>query len=228
MSLTLQKVFIAVSTTVFLSFTLIACKEDVPQPVERIRTIKAMIVTDRAFGLSRKFPGIVEAADRSSLSFEVSGNVKELRVDVGDKVTNGQIIAVLDSRPFQLKVQAAEAELGRAKAGLTNKKKHLDRLQGIAKLDPGAVSGRSLDQAEAAYESAQNTVSYSASQLNLAKRDLQKTKLLAPFDGVIAKRHVDPFKEVARGQPIYDIFYWTPGRNPIPEESRPYLPRYRV
>jgi multidrug efflux pump subunit AcrA (membrane-fusion protein) len=109
MSLTLQKVFIAVSTTVFLSFTLIACKEDVPQPVERIRTIKAMIVTDRAFGLSRKFPGIVEAADRSSLSFEVSGNVKELRVDVGDKVTNGQIIAVLDSRPFQLKVQAAEA-----------------------------------------------------------------------------------------------------------------------
>ncbi len=206
MSLSFQKAFFAVSIAIFLSFTLSACKEDVPQPVEHIRAIKAITVTDRAFGLSRQFPGVVEAVDRASLSFEVSGNVKKLRVKVGDEVTNGKIIAVLDSRPFQLKVQAAEAKLGRSKAGLANKKKNLHRLQSIAKLDPGAVSGRSLDQAEASYESAQNTVSYSASQLNLAKRDLQKTKLMAPFDGVIAKRHVDPFKEVARGQPIYDVF----------------------
>ena len=37
-------------------------------------------------------------------------------------------------------------------------------------------------------------------------RDLEKTKLSAPFDAVIAARHVEPFQEVKRGKPIYDIF----------------------
>ena len=47
---------------------------------------------------------------------------------------------------------------------------------------------------------------YQQSQLNLAKRDLEKTKLYAPFDGILSERHVDAFQEVSRGQPIFDIY----------------------
>ena len=63
-----------------------------------------------------------------------------------------------------------------------------------------------MEQAEAAYESAQNTLNYSKAQLDLANHDLEKTKLAAPFDAMIADRHVEPFQEVKRGEPIYDIF----------------------
>jgi RND family efflux transporter MFP subunit len=65
---------------------------------------------------------------------------------------------------------------------------------------------RSLEQAEATYNGARQNLSYSNSRLNLAKRDLERTELLAPFDGVIAKRHVDPFQEVNRGEPMFDLF----------------------
>jgi multidrug efflux system membrane fusion protein len=187
-------------------FVLFACKEEAPPAIERIRAIKAITVTERASGINRNFPGSVEAVDKSSLSFEVSGNVKELRVRVGDTVKRGQVIATLDRRPFELNVQAAEAGVKRVQVDLNNKKKNLQRLEGISKVDVGAVSQRSLDQAGAAYESTQNTLSYSKTQLNLALRDLDNTNLSAPFDALIAERHVEPFQEVARGQPIYDIF----------------------
>jgi RND family efflux transporter MFP subunit len=153
-----------------------------------------------------KFPGVVEATDSSSLSFEVYGNVQELKVDVGDEVTVGQLIAVLDKRKFELNVTSAQAAVGRANAQLTEKRKDLDRLKRIKKLDPGAVSEAAIDQSDAAYKSAQEAVGYNSSQLNLAKRDLQKTELIAPFDGVISKRYVDVFREVKRGEPIFDLY----------------------
>jgi RND family efflux transporter MFP subunit len=185
---------------------LFGCEEETALPIERIRAIKAITVTERAFGINRNFPGLVEAGDKSSLSFEVSGNVKELLVKVGDPVKKGEVIATLDRRPFELNVQAVEAEVRRVQIDLDNKKKNFQRLEAISKVDAGAVSQKQLDQATAAYESAYNTLSYSKTQLNLSTRDLEKTNLSAPFDAVIAARHVEPFQEVKRGKPIYDIF----------------------
>ena len=186
---------------------LTACgkKEEAPT-VERIRAIKTYTVKESEAGIIRKFSGVVEAADKSSISFEVSGNVQEVRVNVGDKVSKGQELAALDTRTYKLNVEAAEAGLGRAKVELTDKRTDLDRLQRIAQQDPGAISQGALDSAEAAYDSAQKNVAFATSQLSLAKRDLAKTVLRAPFDGVIAERIVDAFNEVARGQRVFDIY----------------------
>ncbi len=198
----LYKVFVGLS----LLFVLWACQEEAPQPVERIRAIKTYTVKERASGRIRKFSGVVEAADSSSISFEVSGNVQEVRVNVGDKVSKGQVLAVLDTRTYQLNVKAAEADLGKAKVQLADKRKDLDRLQRIANQDPGAISQAALDQAKAAYDGAHKNVEYATSQLNLTKRDLRKTVLRAPYNGVIANRYVDPFNEVNRGQRLFDIY----------------------
>jgi multidrug resistance efflux pump len=61
------------------------------------------------------------------------------------------VLATLDTRPFKLNLEAAEANLGRTRAELVNKRKDLERLQRIAKEDPGAVSQAAIDQAEAAF-----------------------------------------------------------------------------
>ena len=187
-------------------FSVAACREAPPPPVERIRAIKTITVSEHASGRSRQFSGVLEAADRSSISFEVSGNVREVRVDVGDRITKGQVLAVLDKRTYNLNVRAAEAELGRAKVQLADKRNDLDRFQRINQQDPGAVSQAALDQSQAAVDSARKQVQFVKSQLKLAQRDLEKTVLRAPFDGVIATRNVEPFFEVARGQKLFDVF----------------------
>ena len=68
-------------------FTMAACREAPPPPTERIRAIKTITVSEQASGKIRQFSGVVEAADSSSISFEVSGNVRKVSVDVGDEVT---------------------------------------------------------------------------------------------------------------------------------------------
>jgi RND family efflux transporter MFP subunit len=200
-----------VHTLLGLSFLLAisACREAPPPPPERIRAIKSITVSEQAAGKLRQFSGVVEAADSSSISFEVAGNVREVSVDVGDRIKKGQVLAVLDKRTYNLNVKAAEAELGRAKVQLADKRNDLDRFQRINKQDPGAVSQAALDQSQAAVDSALQNVQFTKSQLKLAKRDLDKTVLRAPFDGVIANRYIDAFNEVARGQKCFDTFELT-------------------
>ncbi len=183
-----------------------ACREAPPPPVERVRAIKTVTVSEQASGRIREFSGVLEAADRSSISFEVSGNVREVRVDVGDKIKKGQVLARLDTRTYKLNVKAAEAGVGRAKVQLADKRNDLDRFQRINKQDPGAISQAALDNAQAAVDGAIKELQFAKSQLKLAQRDLEKTVLRAPFDGVIATRDVEPFFEVRRGQKLFDVF----------------------
>lgn len=179
--------------------------EEVPPPVETVRAIRTITVSEPATGQMRRFSGVVEAADTSSISFEVPGNVQEVKVDVGERISNGQVLATLDQRTFNLDVTAAEADVGRAEVEFREALNDLERLQRIAARDPGAISQRMLDQAEARYGSALNSLSFNTSRLNLAKRDLEKTVLYSPFDGIIARRFVDPFQQVAVGQKLFDL-----------------------
>ncbi len=183
---------------------LAACEQEPPEVVERIRAIKTITVAERGSGQVRRFPGIVEAVDTSILSFEVGGNTREVNVNVGDRVTAGQVLTTLDKTPYELNVQAAEAELGRAKAVLAEKQTVFDRQRTLYAKE--WVSKAAFDQAVAARDSAKNQVAYAGSKLNLARRDLEKTVLTAPFDGVIADKAVDPFQEVARGEKIFSIY----------------------
>jgi len=181
-----------------------ACEKEQPEVVERIRAIKTVTVSERGSGQLTRYPGLIEAVDTSILSFEVAGNTREVNVNVGDRVTEGQVLATLDKTPFQLNVEAAQAEVGRAKAVLAEKTTEYDRQDTLFKKE--WVSKAAFDQATAARDSAASSLSYANSKLNLARRDLEKTVLAAPFDGVIAAKYADPFQEVARGEKIFDIY----------------------
>lgn len=194
----------SVSLVVLISlFT--ACGEQPPPPVETVRAIRTITLNEPASGRMRRFSGVVEAADSSSVSFEVPGNVQEVKVDVGERISKGQVLVVLDDRTFRLNVKAAEADVGRAEVELREAQNDWERLQRIAEKDRGAVSQRALDQAEARYGSARNNLSYNTTRLNLAKRDLERTVLRSPFDGIVSKRYVDPFQQVALGQKLFDL-----------------------
>ena len=190
---------------VVMALLLTACSEELPPPTETVRSIRTITVAEPANGKIRRFSGIVEAATTSSLSFEVQGNVKEVKIDVGQSVTRGQVLAILDAKTYQLNVEAAEATAGRAQVELKDARRESGRLEEINSREHGLVSAQMIDQARAAYGAARKNLSYSTSRLNMAKRDLDRTVLKAPFDGVITVRNVDPFQEVNRGQMLFEL-----------------------
>lgn len=178
--------------------------EEEQEVLETVRAVKTITVTDLASGQMRRFPGTIEAGDSSFLSFEVSGNTREVLVEAGDRVRAGDVLATLDPSPFELDVGAAEASLSQARADLAEQANELDRQRTL--YQKGWVAKAVYDQALAARDSADSQVAYAQSQLNLARRDLEKTQLIAPFDGIIATREIEPFQEVSRGERVLELF----------------------
>ncbi len=181
---------------------LVGCAEE-EKIVEEIRSIKTVTATTLGTGRVLKFSGIVQATDASALSFEVGGQVEKVNVDIGDRVEKGQILAELDQESYQLELKSAQAEVVKARANLTNKKADFEREEAI--FNEGAGSKKRLDQARFGFEEARAGVQYAISKLNLAKRDLRKTVLYAPYDGSIGSREVDPHVEVRTGQKLFEI-----------------------
>ena len=178
---------------------LVGCQEE-PEIIEQVRAIKTVTVAETAGGTARQFSGIVQAADSSSLSFQIGGTVKEIRVDIGDQVKKGQIIAVLDKEPFELDVKSAQAELSKAQADEKHKKAEYERRRSLYERDVASKS--ELDVALYAYRKATSDVQNTRAKLNLSRRDLRYTTLTAPFDGSVAARSVNAFVEVTAGQEI--------------------------
>jgi RND family efflux transporter MFP subunit len=185
-----------------LAVALTACNEKI-EVVEVIRSIKTDTVRVQATEELAKFAGLVAAVDSSGLSFQVGGQVISVSVDIGDRVTKGQVLAVLDAEPYQLEVDAVEAELIRAKDNVIKSKAEYERQKRI--FDQGAGAQSNLEVAEFNYKAARSAVNYQVAKLDQAKRNLTKTTLLAPYDGSIAWRSVQPNEEVGVGQKILEI-----------------------
>lgn len=177
------------------------CGEEITEDEKSIRSVRTITVVEPASGKLRRFSGTIEAATISRLSFEVSGNVNEVKVDTGQQVTKGQILATLDPESLELEVEAAESNLRSADVELQDAQRELERLEGIADL----VSRQAIDQAQTAVERARKNRSYMATRVNIALRDLDRAVLHAPFDGTITRRDVDPFQEINRGQILFEV-----------------------
>ena len=179
------------------------CEEAPPETEERVRAIKPYYVVEPAGGDVRRYSGTITAANTSALSFAVTGTVQTVEVNQGDRVTEGQALATLDPEPFELDVGAAQSQVATAQAGFEQSRLELDRQRQL--FERGWVAQAALDQAIAAFDAAEGELSLARSRLGIAERELANARLVAPFDGVISLRDIEPFVEVQRGEPILQI-----------------------
>ena len=185
-----------------IAVALTACKEKA-EIVEVVRAIKTITVKKQETEKILKFSGQVAAVDSSGLSFQVGGQVESVEVDIGDRVKKGQVLAVLDPEPYQLEVDATQAELVKARDNVTKTKADYERQKRI--FEQGAGAERYVEVTEYNYKAALSAVAFQIAKLDQAKRDLRKTKLPSPYDGIIAWRSVQPNEEVGVGQKILEI-----------------------
>ena len=186
-----------------LALALAACKG--PELVDKnvVRAIKWTELEQGVAVQERRIAGIVEPVKVTELSFEVAGRVEVLHVAMGDKVKAGDILAELDREPFLLHVRHAEAELAAAKAVHKEEAENLNRQQTL--YDDGWIAKARLDTAVAGHEAARSQTRARGAALDLKRRDLKHAVLRAPFDGVISRKTIEAFEEVAAGQPIFEV-----------------------
>ncbi|MBE7637074.1 efflux RND transporter periplasmic adaptor subunit [Sneathiella sp. P13V-1] len=186
-----------------LPLALAACGEEKVETTEVIRSIKPFYVSELSGGIDRTFSGAIKASGVSNLSFSVSGTIKEILVKQGDKVKKNQTIAKLDATPFEYEVNAARARQQAADAALKKASADLDRQKSL--YEKGWVAKAAFDQAVLSIDSAKSDLRYANSHLQTAERNLAKTELKAPYDGVIAEKKADEFTEVTAGSSVVVI-----------------------
>jgi RND family efflux transporter MFP subunit len=152
----------------------------------------------------RRFPSILQPADISQLSFEISGQLKAITLETGQKVKLGDVLAEIDPRSLQTQVDQASAGVKQAQAQLDNAEADFQRKQELLKR--GFATQAAFDQSNATFLTARAQLDKSQRQLELASHDLDRSKLLAPFSGTIAGVEVKSFAQVTAGQPIVTLY----------------------
>jgi len=180
-------------------------KEEKEVKPEVDRPVKMITVTSSTDALQRKFPGMVRAAKRADLSFQVEGTLRQLPVDEGQEVKEGQLIAQLDQRDFENNLRNAQGQLARVKAALEGAQSEYDRILRIQKQDPGAASESMVVKRREAVDQARAEIKSAQAAVDAAQDKLGYTTLRAPFGGVVSKRHVDNFQEVRAKQAIVSL-----------------------
>jgi membrane fusion protein, multidrug efflux system len=152
--------------------------------------IKVRVATVKMQPITRKITinGTTKASDVVPIVSDFPGTITSINFKQGDLVKKGDVLVQLDDRPARAELQQASAQLKQLQAILTRQKILAEKKYSAASV---------LEKAEADVASA---------QANVAKASLalQKTQILAPFDGEIGLRnvsvgsHVDPNHEITR------------------------------
>ncbi|MEM9401374.1 MAG: efflux RND transporter periplasmic adaptor subunit [Pseudomonadota bacterium] len=146
------------------------------------------------------YSGRVEAVSDSALAFEIGGKVVELLVDEGDSVTEGEPLARLDTARLNARRAEAFAGLRRVNAELKLAEATYDRV--AEAFGYKGVSQQALDEAEQQLLTLQASRDVAAAKLERIDVDIEKSTLIAAFDGTITRRHVDPGAVLAAGAAV--------------------------
>ncbi|NYS76836.1 MULTISPECIES: efflux RND transporter periplasmic adaptor subunit [Halomonadaceae] len=160
-----------------------ASSQPPPPPEVEITQIVAQPVV-----LRESFTGRVEAAETVKLRPRVSGYIQEVAFEEGKQVEQGDLLFLIDPRPYQARVSAAQADLAQAKSQSAQAGSEAERARVL--LGRQAISQEVHDQRQAALNSARAMVDAAEAALDNAELDLEYTRITAPVSGRVGRAMV--------------------------------------
>jgi membrane fusion protein (multidrug efflux system) len=206
-----------------------------------------MEVAERAVSDQLQFPGQLQAVNSVDLVARVEGELIQRNFEEGAKVSQGQLLLLIDPAPFEAEVKRLQAELAKTRATLVKEQQELTRAKKL--FEEEIASQQILDQAIAREKEGRASQASAQAALEKAKLDLSYTRIESPVDGTIGKVNVDvgnvvnrqtgPLVTITQLDPIYASFAVSERallertsqnaeREQRGEAPRPLIPRLRL
>ncbi|MCC7267974.1 MAG: efflux RND transporter periplasmic adaptor subunit [Caulobacteraceae bacterium] len=167
--------------------------------------------------------GSLQALVTVEVGSQISGQIRDVLVDFNDRVVAGQVMAVLDPQTQEQRLAQSQAEVGASTATLGASQAAIQTAEAQAAVALADLNRKRslvakniyapavLEQAEAAYKQAQASVAsarananaqrarvaQSSASLQAVKVDLGRTRIVAPIDGIVVERAIEPGQTVA-------------------------------
>ena len=173
---------------------------------ETTSAIRAMTVVKESLRLKIRSEGTVTPKTQTNVIPEIKGRVTWISPNlvVGGYFQAGDLLVTIDAADYEARTGLAQAQLLRAEAELEHKRFELQRLQTLIK--DNLVSQSNLENAARAHKIAKANVIESKINLAQAERDLGRTKITAPFEGMVRSESIDIGQFVQQGAPIASIY----------------------
>lgn len=206
MDRTARRSWRTISVCVFALVTLSACQKEVTEhattTILPTVTSQALILTP-SYQHEQTFTGTIRAGNTTGVGFELAGKLNELQADSGIKVKQAQILAILDTRLLEAERQEIQASLAQTQADVDLATSTLKRNQELKK--SGYVSEQLLDENRSQLNSLAAAKNRLLASQHANQLKLDKSILVAPFDGTISQKLHNLGEVVAAGSPIFTL-----------------------
>jgi len=186
---------------------LAACSKQAPAP-EPERAVRTLVLSADSAGLTHEYAGEIRARTESRLSFRVGGKLLARKVNLGDTVKPGQVLAQLDAQDLVLAQDAAKAGLIAARANRDQAGADYKRF--IELKDQGFISAAELERRDTAFKAAQAQLDQAKAQASAQGNQAGYAQLLADAGGVVTGVEAEPGMVVAAGTPIVRVAHEGP------------------
>lgn len=159
-----------------------------PAPAPQAVPVTVVAVQTQPIRLWSAFTGQLAAIDEVELRPQVSGTIEEIRFEDGQPVKKGDILVVIDPRPYAAAVAEAKAELDAARHTLDLAKKQRARAERL--VEKGHVAQSTLDERVSDHTVAISQVNSAAAKLEQAEIDLDYAYVKAPIDGRLSRAEI--------------------------------------
>ena len=170
----------------FILLVTVACgKKEPPKAAPAPQEVTVLTVVPKTVPATMEFVAQAASSHQVEIVARVSGFLEKILYREGEVVKEGQVMFLMDQKPFQAQVNASKGEVENRKAQLWTAKANLDRIKPLAEQD--AASKSDLDNAIGSVQSAEASVYEAQARLDKAQLDLSYTTIKSPVTGVSSK-----------------------------------------
>jgi len=181
-----------------------------PPPAGTPRQVQVARVELRPMERGLQVVGTLAAREEATIAAQVAGQLEKNYIELGDRVKTGQELALIDTTSYEALANVSAANLTRANASAANAAQNLKRVQDLQKDKIASTSD--LDAAVADAGRTRSEVKAAEANDAVTRLNLERSRVRAPFDGIIAERIASAGDYLAIGAPIVRLVQTDPLR----------------